>query len=526
MKPDVHLQPNLRRIFVTLSVVLTAALAPARADLAGEVRVRSFEQLNQGVAAYNRGEFRAAVEHLRKSSELALSSFRAHYYLGLALIGAREYTEALTAIQIALDLEPKHLQALVALGDAHLKLGDLGEARAAYYRALKLRAEFAPALDGLARAYVSQADDERAIEHFRRSIAADKGFAVAYANLGDLYLQRGRLADAVALLEEAVAVRPDFAMGLDRLARAYGRLGLMPQAMATVQRAFALEPDHPDHYVTLGWLQLDQSAHAAAEASFLRALSLDPKSPVGREGLAEVARRRGDWTAMFEQFDLALATPGIEPAVAVRLRERRTALIEERDRSAALEAEIEGGAATPEQFTALAAEYASRGRWDEAIALQGCAATSSGGQEQLAYLLFRAGRYREALTRYTDLAGDSDDGRVELNRGATLAALGDDHGALAAYEKAAALSPRLAPAHLYTANARLRLGRPAEAASAYRAYLELAREGDAVEPVRRILRQIAPELAPPSPAVLPPPPPLPPRPASAEDSDPGTPEAT
>jgi tetratricopeptide (TPR) repeat protein len=143
-----------RRVLLAVAAVLPIAASLAPGALAGkalDVRRESHELLNAGVAAYRKGDYAAAVDSLRRSAAMALNSFRAHFYLGLALIGDRRYTEAVDALNIALDLDPTHLQSLVGLGDAYLKLGDLDEAQAAYYRALKLRPEYPPSLDGLAR---------------------------------------------------------------------------------------------------------------------------------------------------------------------------------------------------------------------------------------------------------------------------------------------------------------------------------------------------------------------------------------
>ena len=69
------------------ALVLAASLPATRAGKAGEVRSRSFELLNQVVAAYKRGDHPDAIEKLSLSASMALNSFRAYFYLSLALIG-------------------------------------------------------------------------------------------------------------------------------------------------------------------------------------------------------------------------------------------------------------------------------------------------------------------------------------------------------------------------------------------------------------------------------------------------------
>jgi tetratricopeptide (TPR) repeat protein len=499
-----------------LSVLVVSALTPAvQAGKAGEIRTRSFKLLNQGVSAYKRGEYATAVEKLSQSAAMALNSFRAHFYLGLALIGDRRYEESIAALTVATDLDPSHLQGIVALGDAYLKHGDLAEAHAAYFRALKLRPEYPPAIDGLARIEESQADDEEAISTYLRAIASDKGYAPAYTHLGDLYLRSNRFEEAVRLLEEAVSIRPDYAPGLNRLALAYGRLGLDNEAISTIQKAMQITPNDPRHPATLGQLQLDQGFVAAAEGSFLKALQLDDGLPEARQGLAEVARRKGQYELALGQIDLALADPRLEAAAVQRLMRFRESIAAERSQAAELEHLADADEATAADYSDLAAIYAGRGMWNEAIELQLMAGDDPAQRERLAYMLFKANRFREAHDIYAGLARSTGGATQEINDGVALAMLGDDEAAVAAYNRALKIEPDHKLARLYLGNALLRLERSQEAVTAYMGYLELDRADEAAERVRRILLQIAPEVLPPSSSPLVPP--APERPPGEEE---------
>ena len=60
---------------VLVAAVLCAAphVPAVRAGSAAEVRVRSFELLNEGVSAYNKGDYAIAVDKLRESASMALN---------------------------------------------------------------------------------------------------------------------------------------------------------------------------------------------------------------------------------------------------------------------------------------------------------------------------------------------------------------------------------------------------------------------------------------------------------------------
>jgi tetratricopeptide (TPR) repeat protein len=479
--------------------LLIAALAPrpAAAGRAAEVRVEAFELLNEGVSAYNRGLYDEAGESLERCSSIALNSFRAYYYYGLALSASRRYAEAIASLEVALDLDPQDLQALIALGDAQLKLGDIGEARAAFARSLKLRPAHAPALDGLARTYEAQADTDKALDHFRQSINSNKGYAPAYTHLGDLYLSIDRIGDAVQLLEEAVTIRPDFAEGLNRLALAYGRLGMHHEAVATVQKAIELEPGNPFHLQTLGWLQVSHGLLRAAERSFRGAIDLDPRLPESHIGLAQVSRRRGDYELALLQLIEAEAIPDLGTMTLNRLKRLRTAIEVEELRVAELEARLAAGTPLEEDYSELADILARRGQWEAAAKMQRQAPSTPDNDEWLAYLLFQAGRYRESHTMYARLAANEDRSELRLNAGVALALLGNDEAAIQQYAAIENGQPGYRMARLYTANAELRMGRLDAAARNYRGYLDAGGASEPAERVRRILLQIAPEMLPP-----------------------------
>lgn len=500
---------SIRVLFSTILLIalISGILAPyAEAGRAGDVRRDSFVLINEGVTAYKNGDYAIAVEKLRKASSMALNNFRAHFYLGLALIGDRRYRDALEALSISLDLDPDHLQSLVAVGDAYLKLGDISEAQASYYSALKYRPEYAAALDGLARIYEAQAEYDEAIAHFLRAISSNRGFAPAYTHLGDLYLRVGKFEEAVELLEEAVQVRPDFADGLNRLSLAYGRLGLINEAIATIQKALEIEPHNAEHPATLGQLALEQGSLSAAESAFRKSLELDAAQPHGLYGLAEVARRRGQYALSLERVDAALSDPRLDAILAGRFTAYRAEVLDEKEIFERLEALVDTGEAESDHYSELALIYADRRLWEQASELQGQVDPSPEQRERLAFMLFRANRFREAHEIYAGLLAETASATAAVNDGVTLAMLGDDDAAVVMYRRALEIDPDNRTATLFLANALLRLGHHDEAVESYSTFLKDAERGEWAERVRRMLEQIAPETLPPARKPLEPPP--------------------
>jgi cytochrome c-type biogenesis protein CcmH/NrfG len=139
---------------------------------------------------------------------------------------------------------------------------------------------------------------------------------------------------------------------------------------------------------------------------------------------------------------------------------------------------------------------ARRGRWGEAAELLRLTPPSPDNDEWLAYLMFQDGQYREAYSIYSGMAESTGSTEMHLNTGVALALLGNDAAAMQVYDGILEDDPQHLRARLYLANAQLRTGRIETAAINYRAYLDSGGSREAAERVRRILKQIAPELAP------------------------------
>jgi tetratricopeptide (TPR) repeat protein len=140
--------------------------------------------------------------------------------LALALIGQRE--EALAALDRAVELNPRYIEAHLNRAVVLSDLGRAAEAADAYELAGQLgkpdESGF-PAMvaNRLANAHASLANEYRAagaldeaIAQYDRALQLRPGFADIRLALARALMERGRFADAAAALEEVLRVRPDW----------------------------------------------------------------------------------------------------------------------------------------------------------------------------------------------------------------------------------------------------------------------------------------------------------------------------
>ncbi len=485
MRPRTSRFPLRRPVAILASLVLV--LIPASHDSRAAVsrsqqlKAETFERMNRGIKALRDGQAKEAIELLTEVARMALNSFRAYYYLGLAYKADRQYLKAVEPLTFALDLDPTHMQAHVDLGDCYLKRGDTAEALAEYHRALEIQQGFAPAWDGLGRAAEASGDDEAAVSHFKKAIEVNPGFPDASLNLGDLYLRAGRLREAVDLFLEAISVRPDFAAAYNRLGVAYARQRLGNEAIAALRKASELEHGNPWHPYTIGTVELDMGYVARALRSFEGAIRLDASYLEAYVEKARILRRMG----LFEEAEFLLEAAGDQPSedekLLAEIEQLRADFRRQRLAIEDLDARVGAGLAEPGEMRILAGLRAETGdfagaaktledlraRGEEAAAGSG-AAFDADDLFRLGYYHLRAGAFGEANVIFAALRETRPGSpSILLNLGLSLEGSGRLAEAARAYDEALAQAPDEVTLLTALGNVLVLEGRHEEAMRAY-----------------------------------------------------------
>ena len=478
------------------------APAPARAENAGDVRQESFRRLNEGIRQLKSGDARAAADNLCWVAARALSSHDAHWYCGLALIQARDPEGAVKALEIAAELEPKHLGTLVALGDGYLAAGNPDRARAAYYRALDVRQDYSAAWDGLARVAVATGDETQALEFFGKALEANPADARTRIHRGEYQLSKNRVDAALDDAREAARLRPDDAEVQLGLARTLLRARLPDQALAPVREAIRLTPRDARAVVLLSEIYLALDALPEAEEAARQALAIDPGFARAQVALAESLGRQGKLDDALSQLgETVAATAATRGDAGAALRreaqQRWRARVTE---LAALGAKATAGNATPADLLALAETQIAVGRSAEAAALAEAAVARAAGdvavERRAAFVMGSAGRMLEA-EKLLLRAGEARplDGTDLVNLGVLRELTGDPEGAGDAFRRAAAAGGGWA-AQAGLARLALAAGDRAAATAALEALLAAGPPPDETARVTEALRTLDPASRP------------------------------
>ena len=182
-------------------------------DLAGEAL------LSLSLTAPQSGQMQQAIAHeLERIRDLpgAIAAFRKaiavdpnlpgiHFELAEALHGSDSQTDRVQSeheYTIALEKNPREVQAAVRLGDLQADRGDLNSAAALYERALGQQPNNADAAIGLARVYSEKDENDKALSLLQQVLTADPTNILAHFRLSALYRKMHKPDDAKRELAE------------------------------------------------------------------------------------------------------------------------------------------------------------------------------------------------------------------------------------------------------------------------------------------------------------------------------------
>jgi tetratricopeptide (TPR) repeat protein len=233
-----------------------------------------------------------------------------------------------------------------ANGDAAALAADVQRKRstedlAAYMKLLEADPANPLRHDAVAMLHLDAGRWNEAAAQLRRSIELNPRSASAHYNLGYVLARLGQTGDAVKSFDEALRLDPDYAQAHNNLGALLQTLGRTAEAREHYQRATALRPDNVEAHVNLAHLLSREGRGPEAVGEFEAALALRPDETQALSGLAWIRATAAD-ASLRNAND------------AVALAERAVGLTARRDLSA---------------LDALAAAYASEGRFDEAVAV-------------------------------------------------------------------------------------------------------------------------------------------------------------
>ncbi len=230
---------------------------------------------------------------------------------GNEFVRKNSLARAQSEYQRALQVFPRHVDALYNLAIVEERLGHTNAAVATYQRYLAVMPDDADVWTQLGLLRERSGDKAGAEADYRRALAADAKFGRARHNLGVLLQEQGRWDEAREHLEAFVkaeegAGRPSgegyYSLGLLELS-----LGRGKEAKQRLQQALAIDPDVPWYHNAMGDAYLLEKQPALAAAHFEKAIAKDSQFAPAYSGLGEAWAAQGDREKARAAYQKALA---------------------------------------------------------------------------------------------------------------------------------------------------------------------------------------------------------------------------
>jgi len=304
-----------------------------------------------GSTQFAAGDLNSAIATYGKAVQKDARAFDSHLGLARALIADKKPAAARTALQKALQIDPRHLESSVALlhleasqnnPDAALNIARriqadhpqsaLGHeleadvlmqqkrypaARSAYEQAMQ-RGAGSSVLVKLHRAQVLAGSGPASAQRLAGWLKQHPGDNVARAAAADYAMTVGNNREAIAHYQEIQRRATPNVLVLNNLASLYQR-EQDPRAQATAEQALKLAPANPNVQDTLGWILVQTNQTARGLDLLRRAATAAPKSGSIRYHYATALARSGDKARARAELQKLLAeTPAFPETQAAK----------------------------------------------------------------------------------------------------------------------------------------------------------------------------------------------------------------
>ncbi len=310
-----------------------------------------------GMVLQTYGLLKEATVCYRRASQLAPSTLRWAYYLGVAEAEEGQCNAATSTLRAALRLDPNYVPAQLRLANCLLTSADWDGSRELYAAILQHHADNADAYYGLGRVRAARHDLTGAAEAYSKACTLFPNFgpahyalALVHRSLGQvsqaeeqlrlyernkdgappssdplldevrelnrsatqqvqkgIQLEReGRLEESAAAHEQALEIDSQLVQAHVNLVELYGRLRQFEKAEEHYRVAAGLDPDSSENYYNYGVLLLGAGKYQQAENAFRKTIEIDPFHPSAHNNLGFLLERQGKLLEAVAEYRSAL----------------------------------------------------------------------------------------------------------------------------------------------------------------------------------------------------------------------------
>ena len=232
--------------------------------------------IDEGNALEEQGRIPEAMALYEAAVQTDPQCARAHLNRGNVFLARSQFDEAHRAYQLAIACEPHYAAAHFNLGNLNYKAGEFELALRNYQESVRITPDFAAAFVAIGNAFDNLGRTAEAVESYQRALAINPGYAEVHFNLGVIAMTQGRHEEAVESLLRAVEIKPDFAQARDTLDIELSKIEDLDVAEASYRRALAIEPESEGLLYALAIILRDRGKAPEALPLLIPALERAP----------------------------------------------------------------------------------------------------------------------------------------------------------------------------------------------------------------------------------------------------------
>jgi tetratricopeptide (TPR) repeat protein len=299
------------------------------------------------------GDFQQAKKHATIALRLSSSNLRAAITLGRAMMGAKEYAEAIKLFE-KINSQGDNIEVLGYLATALLSSGDQAQGIALLEKMLELdpgnskaalllvQLQYRGNLSGaehfirnqiekaetssglyllLGRILEQQAQLDAALAAYNKAIELNPGNLNAYTASGKILVQLNKKDEAKEKYSAMIAQNPQWMQGYMGMAALSESEDKIEEAMQYYRQALEIQPTFAPAANNLAWLIASRPGGDSGEALRLALLAKQqlPDDPHISDTLGWVHYLRGSYTLAIPQFELALSEQPGNPTISYHL---------------------------------------------------------------------------------------------------------------------------------------------------------------------------------------------------------------
>lgn len=248
-----------------------------------------------------------AIEELGRLVTLYPKSPQVQYELALAQLQSGDTTKASAALNEALRLDPRHVQAILLQAELNIRSGNPGAAVTALTDLLKKRPELKEVAVALARALLVQGRTDDSLKLCREMTVRYPKDPEAWTMTGLLLRQKGDSVGARDMFEHSLNVSPTFVPAFEQLAELDLVTTNFPAALTRATQLTAVVTNSAAGFLLEAKVRVAMKDLKAAEAALLKAAEREPESSAVLAFLAAVYFENKDYDNALKKLDAMIA---------------------------------------------------------------------------------------------------------------------------------------------------------------------------------------------------------------------------